>query len=131
MTIRPATLADHAAIAEIQRASPEAAQWPPESSLVAEEDGVLLGFLASRTVGPGEHELLNLAVSPAARRRGVARTLLQHALAASPGAWFLEVRASNRAAIRCYETAGFRPSGRRENYYNSPPESAIVMTFQK
>jgi ribosomal-protein-alanine N-acetyltransferase len=131
--IRPATPADLLAIGEIQQASPEASQWPPTSDtcLVADDRGLILGFLVTRPLGPDEHEVLNLAVAPAARRRGVARNLLQYALAAAPGRWFLEVRASNLPAIRFYENACFQASGRRENYYNSPRESAIVMTLQK
>jgi len=79
-------------------------------------------------VGPGEREILNLAVDPAERHTGVARELLKDALRAR-GAWFLEVRASNVAAIRLYESAGFSRTGRRPDYYYEPPEDGIVMRY--
>ncbi len=134
MTIRAAGLPDLSRISEIQAASPEAAQWMPAGYLehdcrVAVSEKNLIGFLVARQVAPGERELLNLAVDPAERRRGVARALLLDALTAWPGTWFLEVRASNRAAIQLYEWAGFRLVGRRGGYYVGPAEDAIVMRF--
>ena len=134
MTIRPATVEDLGGIAAIQASSPEAAQWEPRGYLehvcrVAMRHGQLAGFLVARQVAPGECEILNLAVEPGARRAGVARALLQNALQQAPGAWFLEVRASNAAAIQLYESAGFRRVGGRANYYLEPAEDAIVMRF--
>jgi ribosomal-protein-alanine N-acetyltransferase len=134
VTIRTARLADLAAIAAIQAASPEAAQWNPadylkHDCLVADVNSCVAGFLVTREVAPGEREILNLAVDPAERRTGVARKLLADALARAGGAWFLEVRASNVAAIRLYEAAGFHRAGRRPQYYSEPPEDAIVMRF--
>jgi ribosomal-protein-alanine N-acetyltransferase len=138
MTVRPATREDLAAIAQIQRASPEASAWEPASYLdyycrVAIGAGRVVGFLVFRRLtqgdAPPEHEILNLGVDPASRRKGVARLLLQRALAEAPGAWFLEVRESNLAAIRLYESLGFRPAGERKDYYHDPPEAAIVMRF--
>jgi ribosomal-protein-alanine N-acetyltransferase len=132
--IRAATQADLPALARIQAAAPEAAQWPPADYLrydcVVADSGAVEGFLVSRRTAPGEHEVLNLAVAPAARRRGVGRQLLEHALSAG-GAWVLEVRESNRAAIRFYEKAGFRALARRPRYYRDSPEAAIVMVLQK
>lgn len=127
MIIRPASPEDLAAIAEIQAASPEASQWSPAEYLnynCLVTDG---GFLVTRQTAPGESEVLNLAIAPAARRTGIAKGLLSHALSASPGDWFLEVRASNLAAIHLYETLGFRASGTRPAYYSGSPEAAIVM----
>ena len=134
LTIRPARFTDLAAIAAIQSASPEAAQWNPLDYLkhdcrVADVESCVAGFLTARETGPGEHEILNLAVDPAERRKGLARALLRDALARAKGAWFLEVRASNDAAIRLYESAGFQRAGLRPNYYENSPEDAIVMRF--
>ena len=134
LTIVPSTPADLAGILLIQLASPGASQWdlassPDDGCLIAEDGGRVAGFIVFRETGPGEHEILNLAVDPSARRRGVARRLLQTALAAGPGRWFLEVRASNLGAIQLYEAVGFRPAGRREAYYHNPSEPAIVMKF--
>ena len=134
MTIRTARLADLAVIAAIQAASPEAAQWDPVDYLkhdcrVGEVNGCVAGYLVTREVGPGEREILNLAVDPAERRTGIARGLVADALARAKGAWFLEVRASNAAAIGLYESAGFHGAGRRPEYYYEPAEDAIVMRF--
>jgi ribosomal-protein-alanine N-acetyltransferase len=130
MTIRPAELRDIDAIGKIHDRS----SWRPEEYLdfdccVAQEEGVVLGFLASRQIAPGEREILFIAVDPAYRRRGIAKRLLQNELDDRHGEWFLEVRESNLAAIRLYETLGFQVAGRREEYYSDPPESAIVMRF--
>jgi len=136
LLLRAATEGDLPYIAAIQNASPEAAQWEPHSYLtmdctVAVRTGTLqpVGFLVSRETAPGEREILNLAVEPAHRRHGIAQRLLETELARGKTSWFLEVRESNTAAIRLYQSAGFAPCGRRENYYNSPPEAAIVMSF--
>jgi ribosomal-protein-alanine N-acetyltransferase len=132
VTIRPAGPDDLSAIAAIQAASPEASQWKPEDYLaytcLISGDAALI---VTRQLAPGEHEILNLAVAPSARRTGLARALLAHVLQAPHGSWYLEVRASNLPAIRLYEGAGFRPSGTRPNYYKNSPEPAIVMHFQK
>ncbi len=132
MTIRDATSADLPRIAAIQAASPGAAQWTPSDYLahrcrVALLDDRIAGFLVTRETAPGECEILNLAVDPTLRRRGIARTLLEAGLAATPGAWFLEVRESNTAAQALYGSLGFSPAGRRPNYYGEPAEAAIVL----
>jgi len=134
MTIRPATSADLEAIAAIQAASPEASQWDPADYLdhdcrVAVTEGRVTGFLASHRVAPDEREILNVAVDRDQRRKGIARALLEHELARGRGQWFLEVRASNVAAIHLYENAGFEHCGRRPGYYQQPAEEAIVMRF--
>ena len=130
---RAGTAADLARVAEIQSASPEATQWRVTDSLpyavqVAERDGAVAGFSVYRATDADEWELLNIAVAPEFRRRGVARELL----AALPGGRiFIEVRASNMAARGLYESAGFRQVGVRRRYYHSPVEDGIVMEFQK
>lgn len=134
MTVRAATAGDVAAIAAIQEASPEASQWDPASYLdyecsVAASGERVLGFLVVRQIEPDEREILNLAVDPAERRRGVARTLLESELRRAKTRWFLEVRVSNSSAVRLYEGAGFRMTGRRESYYSNPVEPGIVMKF--
>lgn len=87
---------------------------------VAREDGTVLGY-AILAVGPGEAHLLNVCVRPASRRRGHGRALVRHmidrAIGHKAAKVFLEVRSSNAAARRMYETLGFRPVGRRKNYY--------------
>jgi ribosomal-protein-alanine N-acetyltransferase len=136
VTIRPATALDISAIAAIEGLSAGASHWDTVSYLqyhctVCELDERVQGFLVVRALGGGENEVLNLAVDPRARRRGVAKALLEHAFGALPGSWFLEVRESNEAAQKLYQTLGFTGVGTRPGYYpdgpNSSPESAIVM----
>jgi ribosomal-protein-alanine N-acetyltransferase len=131
--IRAGNAQDLAAISAIQDACPEAAHWPPSDYLnydlhVAVCDGRVAGFLAVRAAA-GEAEILNLAVAPTFRRRGLARALLGGFLQAFPGPVFLEVRESNTAARRTYQALGFTEVNIRGSYYASPPEAAIVMKF--
>ncbi len=130
--VRPARQDDLAAIGRIQEASLPASQWEPQNYLayetwVAEAAGGVAGFLAIRQTGSDEHELLNLAVDPSFRRQGIASALLRHTIAAYRGALFLEVRESNHAARNLYQKLGFSEAGRRPEYYEHPPETAIVM----
>ncbi len=132
MTIRPATLSDLEAIGRVQSLCPEASHWPPAEylayqCLVAETPEGLLGFVVAREVAPLEHEILNLAVVPQARRKGIARRLLAALEAPPNGMVFLEVRASNSGAQKFYQRLGFQKVGERPNYYEGPLESAIVM----
>ncbi len=87
------------------------------------------GFIVSRKVLEDEREILNLAVAPELRRRGVARALLLRCLEGFEGSVFLEVRASNKAAIEFYKCHKFQEVSRRAEYYEIPTESAIVMKF--
>jgi ribosomal-protein-alanine N-acetyltransferase len=130
MKIRPATPDDLPAIASIQGTT----SWPPADylnydCLVAEVNGRVAGFLVAREVAPLEREVLYIAVDAAQRRSGIARGLMEHALASFPGAWFLEVRETNITARTLYESVGFHDAGRRQEYYRNPVEAAIVMRF--
>jgi [ribosomal protein S18]-alanine N-acetyltransferase len=132
--IRRGGKSDLAAIAAIQSAAPEASQWPVNDYLaydfqVAVEGGEVVAFLVARSVAPGESELLNLAVHPSHRRRGLGRALLEPWLEAHPGDLFLEVRASNSGAKTFYQVIGFKEVGIRNNYYDTPHEAAIVLKF--
>jgi [ribosomal protein S18]-alanine N-acetyltransferase len=129
MNVREGTPEDFGALREILNASPEAAQWLPESDevIVAEDGESLAGFVVWRRSAPDEIEVLNIAVVPAFRRRGIAKALLDRLPKAEV---FLEVRESNLAARRLYHAAGFHEAGLRRGYYQNPPEGAIVMRLQ-
>ena len=134
LSVRPGGSSDLEAIATIQSACPEAAQWPPADYLaydlsVATFEAGVTGFLVTRTLAAGESEILNLAVAPPFRRQGVARALVEAWLQHFRGDVFLEVRASNTAAQYFYKSLGFREFGVRKRYYGLPPETAIVMKF--
>jgi [ribosomal protein S18]-alanine N-acetyltransferase len=131
--IRPATEADLDSVAYIQNSSPEAAHWDVRDYLaydfrVAVYKNQVAGFAVSRWVAD-EGELLNLAVHPEFRRRGVGRKLLAAINSGHPGTLWLEVRESNTPARNLYKTLGFQENGRRLGYYHDSPESGIVMKF--
>ena len=134
IAIRPATPADLPSVAAIQSASPGAAHWEvaeylDHEFLIATVGNSIAGFLVSRTVAPSEREILNLAVAPEFRRRGVARSLFRAAIQGFHGLIFLEVRESNQVAQQFYNSLNFMPITRREAYYDHPLEAAIVMKF--
>jgi ribosomal-protein-alanine N-acetyltransferase len=129
---RPGGLDDLVSIAQIQFASPEASQWAVTEYLkydliVAVCDGRIAGFAVARRLAEGEGELLNLAVDPAFRRRGIGRRLVAEVASGHPGLLWLEVRESNTGARKFYESLGFCATGRRPDYYPESGEGAIVM----
>ena len=99
--------------------------------LVAERRGVVAGYVVAHSAAD-EGEILNLGVAAAHRRHGIGRELVERALAelAARGARtvYLEVRASNSAARRLYESLGFAEVGRRTRYYRRPVEDAVVLS---
>jgi len=120
-------------------ARPWTAHWTREAYLaggisrcawVAECAGVAVGFVLVRYVGD-EMEILNLAVAEGSRRSGVGRCLVRAALdearVRGTSRAFLEVRESNAPALALYNSAGFKPVGRRRNYYHEPDEDALVL----
>jgi ribosomal-protein-alanine N-acetyltransferase len=80
-----------------------------------------------------EMHILNLAVAPSYRRQRIARKLVLSAIkrAHQKGARraFLEVRASNAAAMKLYSDLGFSGAAVRRDYYDAPVEDAVVMTL--
>ena len=134
MTLRPGGENDLEDVARIQAAAPEAAEWDVRGYLeydfvVAVWDERVAGFAVARQVADGESELLNLAVDPAYRRRGIGRRLVSHLKARYPGTLWLEVRESNLSARKLYESLGFGEVSRRSGYYIASGEGAIVMNF--
>jgi ribosomal-protein-alanine acetyltransferase len=138
---RPIEEADVERVLAIQAACPEIAQWTrwdyvrvaqgEMAGWVAEEEKSVVGFIVARKIAK-EIEILNFAVAPEMRARGIGAALLQESLA-----WaktfeathaILEVRASNAAALRFYERHNFQVVGRRSRYYISPPEDALLLT---
>ena len=88
--------------------------------LLASDDAPL-GVVLCR-IAADEMEVLTLAVTPRARRRGVARALMVAALGAArqvgAAAAFLEVAVDNDAATALYAGIGFRRAGLRRAYYD-------------
>lgn len=101
-------------------------------SRVAKKAGHVIGYLIGYVTGSEIH-IANVAVSPAARRQGVAKQLLYDVLENADlgcNRAILDVRESNQPAIRLYEGLGFRTIGRRLRYYRHPVEDALVMRIE-
>ena len=98
--------------------------------LVAEEEGRVAGYIGSQTC-TDESDVMNVAVHPDFRRRGIAETLVnalvEELRAIGSRCLTLEVRASNVPAISLYEKLGFGEIGRRKKYYRNPREDAMIM----
>ena len=98
--------------------------------LCAEAEGRVAGYVGSELV-PDEADMMNLAVAPEFRRRGVAAALLDSLLTALRArgvvSLTLEVRASNAPALALYRGFGFAQAGRRKNYYFHPAEDALIL----
>ena len=98
--------------------------------LVATENGKVVGYVGSQTV-LGEADMMNLAVAPEFRRRGVAEhlvnKLIDHLHKSEVTCLTLEVRVSNAPAISLYVKLGFVNVGRRPNYYHNPKEDALIL----
>jgi ribosomal-protein-alanine N-acetyltransferase len=138
--IRPASLSDVGALAALEQSCfsdpwsavgiRETMQYETARSFVAQESGRIVGYVMARISGQ-EGEILDLAVVPEKRRRGIGRSLLATVREAlqSGGVreMYLEVRESNRPAIELYRAQGFRPVGLRPRYYRNPPEDALVL----
>ncbi len=100
-------------------------------SFVALQGGDVIGYVIAWFLR-GEVHILNLAVSKAHQRKGIARRMLAHVveLADSERCQMitLEVRVSNEPAKLLYLSMGFAPVGIRRRYYHDNNEDAIVMT---
>lgn len=133
-------ISDVAAIAELEKAC-FSDPWSYDSIaselvnplsywLVAEVDGVVAGYVGSQSVLDAA-DMMNIAVSPDYRRRGIGQALVNELVAYLSQnkviALLLEVRVSNEPAITLYERMGFEQVGRRPNYYRNPREDALIL----
>jgi tRNA threonylcarbamoyl adenosine modification protein YeaZ/ribosomal-protein-alanine acetyltransferase len=141
--LRPFTVADVPAVAEIERrVFPD--PWPESffasevtaamaHARIAERGGVLAGYSVA-WLGVGSGHLGNLAVVPGERRHGVASALIddlqREALALGVETVTLEVRVSNFTAQWLYRRHGFRLAGLRRRYYRDTGEDALVMQWR-
>jgi len=96
---------------------------------VAESDGRVVGYVCLMSLFEVA-QILDIAVSPDQRGRGIARVLMEHACALArerrAEILALEVRASSAAAIGLYQRSGFKRVGIRPDYYEDS-EDAILM----
>ena len=94
--------------------------------LKAETDGQIVGYCGIWTSFESA-DLCNIAVKKEFRKAGLGQKLLEAAAAKGVERILLEVRQSNKAAIRLYEKNGFQTIGLRKSYYTKPVEDAILM----
>ena len=101
---------------------------PSGVCLAADVEGELAGYLVCSRYDTVWH-LMNIAVDPDRRRRGIATALIGGLLERvdRDGQLTLEVRRSNVGAIALYERFGFRSAGMRRRYYADNGEDAVVM----
>jgi tRNA threonylcarbamoyl adenosine modification protein TsaD/ribosomal-protein-alanine acetyltransferase len=103
---------------------------PSRAWYVAEDAGVMVGYGGAAVFAAEDAHIMNLAVTPARRGRGIGRMLLDATLrgAARLGARrvTLEVRSENAAAIALYESVGLEAVGTRPDYYGYGQDAVIM-----
>jgi ribosomal-protein-alanine N-acetyltransferase len=138
--IRPLAYGDLPAVLSVERRS-FPAPWslamfvlelskPSSICFAATDEDGLVGYVICARYADVWH-LMNVAVVPQQRRRGIARLLLARLFetAGADARYTLEVRMSNTAAIEMYERLGFRQAGVRPGYYHDNREDALIMWF--
>ena len=98
--------------------------------IVATEGDRVVGYVGSQSVPP-EADMMNIAISPDDRRKGIAQSLIcaliEKLRTDGICSLTLEVRVSNQPAISLYEKLGFVTVGRRPRYYTNPREDALIL----
>ena len=140
MNLRAATRDDAAVIAALETVCFDGDAWSyplvvseltgvHREALVAVSGSEVVGYAVTMAAGDVV-ELLRIAVHPAWRRRGTARSLLQAVLDRAAGSdaerMLLEVRVGNAAARAFYEAAGFTEIARRPRYYRDGADALVL-----
>lgn len=138
-SVRPARPDDVPAVRAISAASPASAGWSqaqfeaeagsPRALFLVAGEGEPAGYVVAWVVGD-EAQILDVAVHPGRRRRGLGRALLT-ALAGAARArgcrrMTLEVSAANPAARALYERFGFKVVGGRPKFYNDGADAVLM-----
>jgi len=94
-------------------------QMNPESFLVAERGGTIIGFIIATQPALRELRILMIAVDRNTRRQGVGSFLLKQLIMRFPDVRkiVLEVRPDNVEALEFYKKHGFRVKGRVDDFY--------------
>ena len=111
-------------ISEIQAEAGLPAFEPNETTFVTEQNAYAIWQVAG-----DECELLSIAVKASERGKGIAKELMlrshKELFALGVKTFFLEVRASNAAAISLYKKIGYRKIAERKNYYSNKEDAFI------
>jgi ribosomal-protein-alanine N-acetyltransferase len=103
---------------------------PTSICLGAFEGPELVGYVINSRYVDAWH-VMNVAVEPEHRGRGIATALLERLFEVTRDderrGYTLEVRVSNDHAIRLYEKLGFERRGIRRGYYTDNREDALIM----
>ncbi len=137
--IRPMAEADLDAILAIEQAS-FSVPWkrdhfahelaaPYSFPFVAEHAGVIIGYVCLMSLFE-EAQILDIAVAPDQRGRGIARLLMDYAIIVArekrAELLALEVRSTNSSAITLYERCGFVRTGVRSKYYEGRDDAVLM-----
>lgn len=96
---------------------------------VAETEKII-GYIGV-SIAADEGYILNVAVFPEYRGRGVGRALVTYLIDKYKydlKFLTLEVRPSNKSAVNLYSSLGFEKAGERPSYYSNPTENALLLT---
>ena len=113
--------------------------WPKEffrKETLSDISKFYAALAAGKVVGYGgfwkakdEADIVNLAVHPGNRNRGLGRKILEYLLKTAKDEGvktiYLDVRAENPYAQKLYSSCGFKAVGRRRKYYGD--EDALIM----
>lgn len=106
---------------------------PGTTAIVHSNQNTPTGFMVFRKAAD-EVEIITICTRIAFRQRGLAKALLQHVESqirnGGAKSLFIEVAASNKAALALYAACGFTQTGLRKNYYdrgNGVKEDALIM----
>jgi len=102
---------------------------PHSFPFVAESSGSIVGYVCLMSLFE-EAQILDIAVAPQQRGKGIAQLLMDHAVAVArekkAEVLALEVRSTNSSAITLYERCGFVRTGVREKYYEGRDDAVLM-----
>lgn len=147
LTFRKMTTDDADAVAELDfKSFGERDAWSREDFfsaalnkrfefIVAEKYGKIIACAGAEIFSDGAAEVDSLSVDPDYRRRGIAKILfiklINAVLKRGATVVVLEVRPSNKAAIKLYDSFGFQIVDRVKNYYGDEDGWIMAREFQR
>ncbi|MDN5340629.1 MAG: [ribosomal protein S18]-alanine N-acetyltransferase [Euryarchaeota archaeon] len=114
----------------------ESLAYYPETFFVAKNNGEVAGFVAGGIEDTGEEvygHIMNLAVAPGYRRRGIGRSLVRRLereyIVLGASAVQLEVRVTNTGAQEFYRRLGYREVFQVAGYYANEEDALVMMKW--